>query len=318
MITKLTNNSPPASSAIADELADLTPISTFRELEVFRFSGNDCPVTLTEIGHIREVAYRERGAGRGLEYDLDDLDTGHNAYIQLIVWDPGENQLVALYRYQLGSRAADGKTSCLRTSSLFDYSETFKKEVLPYSLELGRSVVNASARRSRLGFYAIWKGLGALLHIHSNIRYFFGNVSLYKTMPPSARDGLIRYLHRHYAPPEPMLIAKKQYRYNPGKEKMPGPVETGDLGLNETDLVYPVEPGEEDNPGNRIKRVNRLLKPNGETLPAILKSYMSLSNRIWFGETTIDHNFGDAFETGIIVPVQNIRHVIRKVFIDNH
>lgn len=317
MIPNLSKSPPPTPLEIAGELAGLTPVTTFRGLEVYRFSGNEFPATLKEIGRIREEVYRESGAGRGMKYDLDDLDTGQNAYIQLIVRDPEDNQLVAMYRYQLGSRASDGDTSCLRTSNLFDYSETFTNEVLPCSLELGRSVVNASARRSRLGFYAVWKGLGALLHIHSDIRYFFGNVSLYKTMPRTVRDGLIRYLHRHYPPPEPMLTAKKQYRYEPGKAHAGGSDETDEQGLDETDLAHPVEPGEADTPENRIKKVNLLLKPYGETLPAILKSYMSLSNRIWFGETTIDHDFGDAFETGIIVPVENIDSKIRANFIDN-
>lgn len=313
MIPNLSHR-PALTSAISEELSNLTPILTFRGLKVYRFSGNDCPVALKEIGHIREAIYKESGAGRGQGCDLDELDRGHNAYIQLVAWDPGENQLVAMYRYQLGSRAAGGDINCLRTSTLYNYSDTFKKEVLPYSLELGRSVVNASARRSRLGFYAIWKGLGALLHIHPDIRYFFGNVSLYKTMHPVARDGLILYLNRHYPPPEPMLTAKKQFSFDPWKTMVPGPVETDVYRVYDSGLKYPVGPGEEDNQENRVKWINRFLKPYGELLPSILKSYMSLSNRIWFGETAIDNDFGDAFETGIIVPVQNIRPETREVF----
>ena len=299
-MTSSFGHSTPRLSDIVAEIADLTPIAGFRGLDVYRFSGNDYPSTLREIGKLREVGFRSIGGGLGIEYDLDDLDTGDNAYFQLIAWDPREKQLVAVYRYQLGWRVIGEDVNYLRTANLFDYSYTFRKKILPYAMELGRSVVNPSAKLRRFGFFAIWKGLGALLRMHPETHYFFGTVSLRTNMNPVAVNCLISYLQHHYPPPEPMLMAKKEIVYHPMPEK--------------ADIAAPVEKGDRDIPENRIRKLTGLMTYHRDTMPSILKSYMGLSNKIWFGESVIDHDFGDAYVIGIIVPIQNINFKFRKLF----
>lgn len=238
------------------------------------------------------------GAGRGVEVDLDDLDFGKYAYHQLIVWDSQEKQLVAVYRFQYGKRSQEAGDEYLRTTSLFEYSDEFRKNMLPYAIELGRSVVNPSARKSRFGFYALWKGLGAVLQRNPELKYFFGNVSLYKTMNISALHLLVSYLETHYPSPEPLLKAKSHLRFTAG-----------------VTAPEAVPPGETDTPDQRIKQLSRLMNEYGEDVPQILKSYMSLSNEIWFGETVIDRDFGDAWEIGIIVPLNHIDPKIKETFL---
>ncbi len=292
------NTSDPAK--ITSELAQLTPVVSFRGLEVHCFSGKECPATLKEVGYLRETAFQAAGGGRGVECDLDDWDTGENAYDQLIAWDPDEKQLVASYRYQPGKRGIPEEEKHLRTANLFDYTDAFREKILPKSIELGRSAVNPSAKRNKFGFFAIWKGLGALLRIHPEVNYLFGTVSLHTTIKPQAGNELLSYLQQHYPPPEPLLKAKREITFEPD----PG----------QADLSTPVQQGEQDTPENRIKKLTGLMRDHSDFMPLILKSYMGLSNDIWFCDAVVDHDFGDAWIIGMIVPVDNINAKFRKMF----
>ena len=321
--------------AIAKELGRLTPIAEFRGLLMYHFSGNDCPAGLAEVGRLREKGFMAIGAGTGAECDLDEYDTGENAYYQLVAWDPDEKEMVAIYRYQPGSRGygKSGPVQKLRTANLFDFSDTFREQLLPRAIELGRSVANPTARKNRFGFFAIWKGLGALLQTHPETRYFFGTVSLHTHMNRDAVRCIISYLQKHYAPPEPMLRSKNEIAYHPGAvrskptdKKKPGAPDTvvppdvpDAMAPDVTDAVAPdvpdaVAPGDPDTPEKRIKHLTALMADYGETVPIILKSYMSLTKGIWFDGAVIDHHFSDACIISLIVPLENIDPEFRNKF----
>lgn len=288
-------------SAIAAELNESSSLTSFRNLEIHAFRGDDCPLALREIGRLREAGFRSAGAGRGGAIDLDDLDNGPHSYDQLIAWDPERLEIVAMYRYQLGSRAVTlGNDDCLRTARLFDYAPAFRRDLLPTAIELGRSVVNRAAKRHHLGFFAVWAGLGALLKRHPETQYFFGNVSLYQSLNATARDLLIAYLEQVYAPPEVFLRARPEVRYQHPAS-----------GL----ALTAVDPATTDTPEHRIQHLRQLLAVHGEPIPPIVQSYLALSNDIWCGETVHDQDFGDALEIGIIVPVANINAAVKKRFI---
>ncbi|TVQ71838.1 MAG: hypothetical protein EA363_05415 [Balneolaceae bacterium] len=329
----------PNADAVAKELGELTPIAEFRGLRMYHFSGDECPATLLEVGRLREKGFMAIGAGRGVECDLDDYDFGENAYYQLVAWDPDENEMVAIYRYQPGSRGIEqpgkpgserpgkpgnehpGKPGSerphnLRTANLFDFSDTFRERLLPRAIELGRSVANPTAKRHRFGFFAIWKGLGALLRIYPQTRYFFGTVSFHTHMNQDAVRCIISYLQTHYAPPEPMLSPKKEIAYSaeakvskPADKNKSGNKDASGLGVPDA-----VEPGDPDTPEKRIKHLTTLMEHYGETVPMILKSYMSLTKGIWFDGAVIDHDFSDACIISLIVPLENIDPEFRDKF----
>jgi len=324
--------------AVSKELGSLDPIAEFRGLLIYHFSGNDYPAALSAIGRLRVEGYMAIGAGTGMECDLDEFDTGENAYFQLVAWDPDEKEMVAIYRYQPGSRGygESGSVRKLRTANLFDFSDSFRNELLPRAIELGRSVANPTAKKHRFGFFAVWKGLAALLSIYPETRYFFGTVSLHTHMNPDAVRCIISYLQKHYTPPEPMLRPKNEIAYDPGADakaagstggKKPHGVSPGgatdpagaaDPG-GATGPVVPavpdaVAPGCPDTPEKRIKHLTVLMEQYDETVPMILKSYMSLSKDIWFDGAVIDHDFSDACIISLIVPLENIDPEFRSKF----
>src|SRR3546814_14269826 len=66
--------------------------------EIYLVNHRYAPHTVQEIGRLREVTFRAAGGGTGLALDLDDNDTGRDAYDQLIAWNPEEEEIIAGYR----------------------------------------------------------------------------------------------------------------------------------------------------------------------------------------------------------------------------
>ncbi len=111
--------------------------------EVYLINHHNSPHVMKEIGRLREVTFRGAGGGTGLPYDIDDNDTCENCYEQLIAWNPEEEDIIAGYRLIDCRKAgynSHGEVN-LSTAHLFHFSEKFKKDYLPYTIELGRSFV---------------------------------------------------------------------------------------------------------------------------------------------------------------------------------
>lgn len=286
---------PVPAAALAAEFAALPLLREFRGLQLYEFAADSCPRAMREIGRLREAAYRAAGAGRNLACDIDELDTVAHGYRQIAAWDPRHQQIVAMYRYQTGSTAAGAGDSTLRTSQLFQYSPHFRRKMLPCAIELGRSVVNQQAARRVLGLFAVWCGLGAILQQHPEVSYFFGNVSLYPGMHPAAQEYLITFLEHHYAPNEPLLLARPGLRRSPAAS-----------------ISAHSAPG--DTPADRIAHLKQHLSALNEPIPPILQSYLRLGTGLWFGQTARDADFGDAHEIGIIVPLAGIEPTLKTRF----
>ena len=171
--------------------AELTPEKRLRSTnkssnEIYIITAHDSPHVMQESGRLREIAFSYYGGGTGKEADIDEFDTMENAYRQLIVWSPEEEQILGGYRFLCGSDVrfdAQGKP-ILATAHLFDFSERFIKEILPYTVELGRSFVSLdyqSTRSQAKGLFILdnlWDGLGALSVIDPKLRYYFGKVTM--------------------------------------------------------------------------------------------------------------------------------------------
>lgn len=159
--------------------AELTPDKLLRKTnkggnEIYVITHHDSPALMHEIGRLREVTFRDAGGGTGEETDIDVYDTAISPYKQLIVWDPDAKEILGGYRYILCAEAPKDENGhvLLATSHLFDFSQRFIDEYLPYSLELGRLFVQPAYQSSKAGAKALfaldnlWDGLGALTVDH--------------------------------------------------------------------------------------------------------------------------------------------------------
>lgn len=159
-------------------LAELTPERKVRNTnkasnEIYIFDAAECPSLLREIGRLREEAFRSAGGGTGLAVDIDEEDLAGDGYYQLIVWDPAEQEIVGGYRFIV---CTSENPRHLSTEHYFTFSDKFRKEYLPYTIELGRSFVQPSyqSRGNSKSIYALdnlWDGLGALVVLNPKVKY---------------------------------------------------------------------------------------------------------------------------------------------------
>lgn len=221
-------------------------------------------------------------------------------YRQLVVWDAQEQEVVAAYRYILCRDAHRcGPHPALATETLFEFSSDFRRDYLPYAMELGRSVVNRSARRRYLGLFAAWAGIGALLREHGHIRYLFGKVTMYPNYDVAARDLLLHFLRRHFSDPAKLVRPRQQL------EVVPVGAELGSLFAGrDYDTDYTM--------------LRTQLKQLGELIPPLMISYLGLSHTMKTFGTARNPAFGKVDETAILITIDDISQDVRTRFIDSY
>ncbi|MDX5447290.1 MAG: GNAT family N-acetyltransferase [Bacteroidota bacterium] len=268
--------------------------------QVFLVNAHDSPRIMDEIGRLRELAFRTAGGGTGKALDIDDYDIAEIPYQQLVVWDPEEGEMVAGYRLINCSNILDHPQGehLLATSHLFHFSDEFKRDFLPYTIELGRSFVQPKYQKgvaSRKGIFALdnlWDGLGALIKLNPRIRYLFGKVTMYPQFDREARNLILAFM-QHYFPDNGNLVYPIQ------------PLVTEDE----------LEPFMEPWKGLQYKEgyllLNQKVRQRNENIPPLINSYMNLSSTMRTFGTALNDEFGEVEETGILVTINDI-HQTKK------
>ena len=280
--------------------AELTPSKKLRDTnkshnEIYVINHHDSPNVMREIGRLREVAFRDSGGGSGLSMDIDEFDTMENPYQQLIVWDPDSERILGGYRYIYGSDVKlDGNGQpLLATSHMFHFSEKFINEYLPYTIELGRSFVSPDYQSSKAGakgLFALdnlWDGLGALCIVNPKMKYFFGKMTMYPEFNRQARDLIQTFLFKHFEDTEKLVVPMEPLKIETPKEYM-------DSILTEKEFK------------DDYKLLNAEVRRLGENIPPLVNSYMSLSPTMKTFGTTFDPDFGDCYDTAMIITAKDI------------
>lgn len=119
-------------------------------------AANQIPVTLREIGRLREIAFRQAGEGTGRALDLDQFDAH---YQHLWIWNEKASELVGAYR--LVGTDTIRQPRDLYTSTLFRFRPGLLESFHP-ALELGRSFVRPEYQRSYVALLLLWKGTAGM------------------------------------------------------------------------------------------------------------------------------------------------------------
>ncbi len=273
-------------------LSELTPDRRLRatnkaDNEIYVFSAVECPNLMREVGRLREESFREAGGGTGLEVDIDKADLLSDGYLQLIVWDSTEQEIVGGYRFAI---CEDSNPKHLSTEHYFDFSDKFRSEYLPYTIELGRSFVqpNYQPRRNRKGIYALdnlWDGLGALM-VFTDSRYYFGKITMYRSFNPEARNLIIYFMRRYFGDQE-LMRAKSALEFG--------------IDVEACDSLFVGESYEEN-----YRILIQSVREAGETVPPLFNAYMSLSPTMKSFDTFLNTDFGEVEETGILITMADI------------
>jgi hypothetical protein len=291
--------------------SELTPEKQLRltnksNNEIYIVTAHNSPNVMREIGRLREIAFREAGGGTGKALDIDEFDTCDNCYKQLIVWNPEAEDILGGYRYQFGTdwEIMPNGQPHLATSHMFHFSEKFMKEYVPYTVELGRSFVSLPYQSSRMGAKSLfaldnlWDGLGALVVLNPEIKYFFGKMTMYPSYIRRGRDMILYFLKKHFDDKENLIVPMKPLK-----------IETDQKELEQ---LFCKDDFRED-----YVILNTEIRKLGYNIPPLVNAYMNLSPTMRLFGTAINYGFGDVEETGILIAIDEILEDKRKRHIDS-
>ena len=273
--------------------------------EIYIINHHNSPNVMHEIGRLRELTFASAGGGTGQSIDIDQYDTSENCYNQLIVWAPESKEIIGGYRFIDCSKIKDSEPLELATQRYFNYSDQFKKNYLPYTVELGRSWVQPNfqpSNISRRGIFALdnlWDGLGSIVVDNPHIKYYSGKVTLYSSYNKEARDALMYFLNYFFNDPDGLI----------------SPVEavsiSSDIEEFKENLV-----GLDYKQGHKL--LNNFVRDRGENIPPLINNYMSLSPTMRSFGTVLNQYFGEVEETMILVKIEDIYAEKKSRYIDSY
>ncbi len=269
--------------------------TNFAHNEIYIVTAHDSPYLMQEIGRLRELSFRQAGGGTGNKVDIDIFDTMEVPYKQLIVWNPIEQEIIGGYRYiKLSEIQPDSQGNYhLATTHMFRFSEYFVKHYLNHTIELGRSFVQPKyqpARDSRKGIFSLdnlWDGLGALHIDYPDMKYFFGKVTLYLSYDQHARDAILYFMHKFFPDTEQLItpITPKVYTTD----------------ISEYEALFDRTSYEENH-----RRLIKYVRSRNESIPPLVNAYMNLSPTMKTFGSSLNKDFGDVEEVGILVHLPDI------------
>lgn len=262
--------------------------------KIYIVDANNAPNVMREIGRLREIAFRNAGGGTGKDCDIDEFDTMSPPCQQLIVWDPDAELIIGGYRFITGKNIAiENGVPRIATSHMFNFSEQFLNEYLPYTLELGRSFVRLEYQSSKAGakaLYALdnlWDGLGALTVVYPEIKYLFGKVTMYPSYSVDCRNMILYFLHKHFPDNDNLATPIKPLEAN--------------IDIAAMEKLFIGDCFKED-----YKILNKSIRDCGFNIPPLVNAYMSLSPTMRMFGTAINDEFGDVEESGIFFAIEEI------------
>jgi hypothetical protein len=255
-------------------------------------TAHDSPNVMQEIGRLREVSFRDGGAGTGKSVDIDEFDIMENPYKQLIVWDPEDEEILGGYRFIEGYNVkfCDKGQPLLSSSEIFKFSDKFLRDYLPKTIELGRSFVQPvyqSSEKVKYSLDNLWDGLGALITKNPDIHYFFGKVTMYQQFNKKARDLILYFVQKYFPDKEKLVLPIQQLQLETSAEEL----EETYKGLSLKDAY---------------KVMSKSVRDLCEHIPPLFNSYIKLSETMITFGTAINHHFGNVEETGILVTINDI------------
>jgi hypothetical protein len=264
--------------------------------DIYVIRAHQAPNVMLEIGRLRELSFRAGGGGTGDETDTDEYDYMENPYYQLIVWDPVAEEIVGGYRYLPGSEVGfydNGQPRFVMTH-LFNFSENFIKNYMPYTIELGRAFVQPDYQTSKMGTKSLfaldnlWDGLGALIHKIKGARFFIGKVTIYNGYPTVARELIYEYLFRYFPDPDKLIRPLV-------------PVEVSAEGKVRAKELFVDNDSSHD-----YKLLQKAIRAEGETIPSMFHAYIGLTDTMRVFGCIFDRDFGSVYETGIMITMEDL------------
>lgn len=264
--------------------------------EIYVVNNETAPNVLKEIGRLREVSFRAVGGGSGTECDLDHFDLEDKACFQLVLWNPEADEIIGGYRFTRWALASfhENGQPYVNTEHLFDFSQKFIDEYFPSCIEMARAFIQPkyqSAQGGRKALFALdnlWDGIGGLVATDPSVKYLAGKVTIYSTSPDMSRKAMIYYLDKYFGDREGLLVSKR-----------------GEKCTEEEAAFFDQMFNAEDYKEN-YKILNNYVKSMDDNIPPLIHSYINLSPSMKTFGTTFDPDFGDCYDTAMMITIADI------------
>lgn len=265
---------------------------------IYLYQHQDSNPIMREIGRLREIAFRAVGEGTGKRRDIDKYDS---YYQHLVLWDKAQFEIVGAYRFASGEQVLNRYgDNALYSQSLFHYADDFMPFV-KQGLELGRSFVQPKYWGKRSLDY-LWFGIGAFLAKHPEYRYLFGPVSISNQLPGSAREMLVHFYAKEFAPAQPLAVSMSPF----------------DLSKQRKEQLDALYFGEDYQ--SHFKQLKQMLASMGAAVPTLYKQYGELCepNGVTFLAFGIDAHFSDCVDGLVLIDTHQLKESKYQRYIGIH
>ncbi|MFP4025401.1 MAG: GNAT family N-acyltransferase [Thiohalospira sp.] len=256
-----------------------------RNFKIFCAPSTEMPLSMHEIGRLRELTFREVGEGTNRSLDIDEYDFYYN---QLVVWDDEENKIVGAYRIGKGKDIiAQYGLPGFYIHSLFKIRKKFLP-VLNESIELGRSFIIKEYQRKPLPLFLLWKGLLFFLLKNTDYRYLIGPVSISNDFSKFSKSLIVEFI--------------KTYHYN---EELAKFIKPRNKFVVKPDKIVDRKIFLEEEQGD-VTKIDHLIQDieSNYKFPILLKKYLQLNSKI-IG-FNIDPKFNNALDGLIILDIFDV------------
>ncbi|WP_435927117.1 lysophospholipid acyltransferase family protein [Dryocola sp. BD613] len=175
---------------------------------LYRYQGEDASPVINELGRLREICFRELGAGSGTKRDTDRYDLYYN---HIILWHPQNGEIVGAYRIiPVGELPAGEGLKGLYSNSLFNYHDN----ALPYlekSFEIGRGFIQPHHQKTN-ALDCLWQGIFCFTKRHPEYNYFLGVLTIPDSCAAEAQQLITTFYQLYFSTDEQICMPVNPYR----------------------------------------------------------------------------------------------------------
>jgi len=244
---------------------------------------DEMPLTVLEIGRLREITFREVGEGTNKPFDVDEYDL---YYDQLFIWDNINRKIAGAYRFGKGKEIIKQYgIKGFYIQSLFRIDKK-AESILEQSLELGRSFIVEEYQKKTLSLFLLWKGILYFLLKNPEYRYLIGPVSISNHYSRISKSLIIKFMKKNFMHADLHQLFRPRNAFK--------------LKENYSDILL-------ESTQNNLQKLDSIISDieiQNYKVPVLLKKYLKLNAKLL--AFNIDPKFNNAIDGLILLDLMDV------------